>query len=97
MNKDRFHNALALSLGYARIVNDKRITIKVDYKNPDDPKITLELSNGKIEVFNASEELSDIYPRITKSEQQIKSEEQELKVVINAVHQAYIEAKTRIF
>ena len=30
MNKERFHNALALSLGYERIVKDKRITIQVD-------------------------------------------------------------------
>ena len=38
-DKERFHNALALSLGYERIVNDKRITIEVE--ESDDPWVTL--------------------------------------------------------
>lgn len=37
--KERFHNALALSLGYERIVKDRRITIEVD--DSDDPWVTL--------------------------------------------------------
>jgi len=32
MNKERFHNQLALNLGYQRIVNDKRININIDDK-----------------------------------------------------------------
>ncbi len=31
-NKDRFHNQLALNLGYLRIVNSKRINICIDDK-----------------------------------------------------------------
>ena len=31
-NKDKFHNQLALNLGYQRIVNDKRINISIDDK-----------------------------------------------------------------
>jgi hypothetical protein len=39
-NKDRFHNQLALNLGYQRIVNDKRINICIDDKQyPDDVMI----------------------------------------------------------
>ena len=38
-DKERFHNALALSLGYERIVKDKRITIQVD--DSDDPWVSL--------------------------------------------------------
>lgn len=46
MNKERFHNQLALRLGYDRIVNDKRFIIKVDYDNPDDPRIEIVFPNG---------------------------------------------------
>ena len=42
MNKERFHNALALSLGYERIINDKRTTIQVD--DSDDPWVTFKAS-----------------------------------------------------
>ena len=38
-NKERFHNTLALSLGYERIVKDRRITIEVE--ESDDPWVTL--------------------------------------------------------
>ena len=38
-DKERFHNALALTLGYERIVKDKRITI--DFDDSDDPWVTL--------------------------------------------------------
>ena len=48
MNKERFHNALALSLGYERIVKDKRITIQVD--DSDDPWVTLKFQ-GRPEVI----------------------------------------------
>ena len=53
MNKERFHNTLALPLGYERIVKDKRITIQVD--DSDDPWVTLKFQ-GRPEVirFKAS-------------------------------------------
>lgn len=38
-DKEKFHNTLALSLGYERIVKDNRITIEVD--ESDDPWVTL--------------------------------------------------------
>ena len=42
LDKDRFHNQLALNLGYERIVNDKRINISIDDKQyPDDVIITI--------------------------------------------------------
>jgi hypothetical protein len=85
MNKERFHNALALSLGYERIVNDKRITIQVD--DSDDPWVTLKFQ-GSPEVvrFKASGEadaaLIDIPP----------ASQDEINNIIDSVHQAYIEA-----
>lgn len=42
MNKERFHNAFALNIGYERLVNDKRIAIKID-DTILDPVVTLNL------------------------------------------------------
>ena len=47
-DKERFHNALALSLGYERIVKDKRITIQVD--DSGDPWVTLKFQ-GRPEII----------------------------------------------
>ena len=47
-DKERFHNALALSLGYERIVKDKRITIVVE--ESDDPWVTLKFQGCPDEV-----------------------------------------------
>ena len=85
MNKERFHNALALSLGYERIVKDKRITIQVD--DSDDPWVTLKFQ-GRPEVIRikASGE-ADAAPAANAPEFQ-----KEIKVIANAVHQAFNEA-----
>ena len=84
-DKDRFHNALALSLGYERIVKDKRITIQVD--DTDDPWVTLKFQ-GRPEVvrFKASSE-ADAVETVVAPEML-----SELKVIIDAVHQAFKEA-----
>lgn len=85
MNKERFHNALALSLGYERIVKDKRITINVD--DSDDPWVTLKIQ-GSSEVirFKASGEADAVETRMVPEMQS------EVKVIIDAIHQAYQEA-----
>ena len=84
MNKERFHNALALSLGYERIVKDKRITIQVD--DSDDPWVTLKFQ-GCPEVirFKASGEADASELR------------DDIKVIADAVHQAYVESCNRPF
>ena len=84
MNKERFHNALALSLGYERIVNDKRITIQVD--DSDDPWVTLKFQ-GRSEVirFKASGEAdADLVAEVPEFQK-------EIKIISDAVHQAYQE------
>ena len=84
MNKERFHNALALSLGYERIVNDKRITIQVD--DSDDPWVTLKFQ-GRSEVirFKASGEAdADLVAEVPEFQKEIKK-------ISDAVHQAYQE------
>ncbi len=60
MNKERFHNHLALNLGYERIVNDKRITIEVDDKQYlDDVMISISIDGfSKPICYKASEGLS---------------------------------------
>ena len=89
-DKDRFHNALALSLGYERIVKDKRITIQVD--DSEDPWVTLKF-HGCPEVvrFKASGEavaaLAAEAPEFRK----------EIKLIADAVHQAYIDANSSRF
>lgn len=54
MNKERFHNALALTLGYEHIVNDKRYNIIVD-EIADEPKIIIKNVDGIILKFKVSE------------------------------------------
>lgn len=90
MNKERFHNALALSLGYERIVKDKRITIQVD--DSDDPWVTLKFQ-GRPEVIRikASGE-ADAAGVAAASELR-----DDIKVIADAVHQAYVESCNRPF
>ena len=83
MNRERFHNALALSLGYERIVKDKRITIQVD--DSDDPWVTLKFQGcPEVVRLKASGE-ADVAawaPGMYK----------EIKVIADAVHQAFQKA-----
>ena len=89
-NKERFHNALALSLGYERIVKDKRISIEVD--DSDDPWVTLKMQDYpeaiRIKVSDATTEM-DLRENPAMQE--------DIKNVVDAVHQAYIQATTNPF
>ncbi len=87
MNKERFHNALALSLGYERIVKDKRITIQVD--EADDPWVTLKIQGHPDVVrFKASGDANEMELN------NIPAMQEDIKQIIDAVHQAYIQATT---
>lgn len=90
MNKERFHNALALTLGYERIVKDKRITIQVD--DSDDPWVTLKFQ-GSPEVvrFKASDKADAALSADTPGFRD------EIKEITDAVHQAYVEASSSRF
>ena len=84
-DKERFHNALALSLGYERIVKDKRITIDVD--DSDDPWVTLKFDNcPRIVRFKASGEAEAALTAEAPEYQK------EIQVIADAVHQAYIDS-----
>ena len=89
-DKERFHNALALSLGYERIVKDKRITIEVE--ESDDPWVTLKIqASSEVIRFKASGEADGIEADV------VHEVENEIKYIVDAVHQAYIQATTNPF
>lgn len=89
MNKERFHNALALSLGYERIVKDKRITIEID--EADDPWVTLKIQGCPDVVrFKASGDANEIELN------DIPAMQEEVKNIVDVVHQAYIVANKTI-
>jgi len=90
MNKERFHNALALSLGYERIVKDKRITIQVD--DSDDPWVTLKIQDYPETIrIKASDATTDMKLK------EIPAFQEEIKYIVDAVHQAYVQATTNPF
>ena len=89
MDIERFHNELAMRLGYERIVKDKRILISVE--ESDDPWVTLKIDGNEDLRFNASEELVEV--------KSLKNHEMhdEIKRISDAVHHAYIESTREIF
>lgn len=93
MNKDVFHNQLALLLGFKRILNNKGVNIKIDDINGNnDPKVIINFENKQKPItFNASETTnSDVLLSHYK-------DVEELKTIIDAVNQAYRQATTYRF
>ena len=89
-DKERFHNALALSLGYERIVKDKRITIQVD--DSDDPCVTLKFQGCPETIrIKASCEVE------TALSEKASAMLDDIEYIADAVHQAYIQATTNPF
>ena len=80
MNIERFHNELAMRLGYERIVNDKRILISVE--ESDDPVVTLKVQGGEDIRLKASGNTECIVPESPK----------EISMIADAIHLAYLEA-----
>ena len=84
-DKERFHNELAIRLGYERIVNDKRITIQVD--DSDDPWVMLKFQScPEVVRFKASGEADPA------SAPDVPEFQKEIEVIADAVHQAFNEA-----
>lgn len=87
-DQERFHNELAMRLGYERIVKDKRIGISVE--EGDDPCVTLSVEGYDDFRFKAS--------CCTDIDQNALPEMREDVVdIMNAVHQAYVDASTYRF
>ena len=94
MNKERFHNQLALNLGYQRIVNDKRINISIDDKRyPDDVVVSIGIDGLSFPIcYKASEGLSQ-----NDMDCLGENDYEDIKRIIDAVHQAYIQTITNPF
>lgn len=94
MNKDRFHNQLALNLGYQRIINDKSINISIDEMlYPDDVMISISIEGlSKLICYKASEGLS---PNDKDCLAENGYDDNKM-IIIDAVHQAYIEANKSV-
>lgn len=102
MNQEIFHNHLALSLGYKPILQNKQISITIDdIAFPDNPRITLDVYDGKLKlIYNASQNTEDVATNILPEQKELMrfyALEDEIKVIIDATHQAYIQATTNTF
>ena len=85
MDIERFHNELAMRLGYERIVSDKRILISVE--ESDDPVVTIRVQGYKDIKFKASD-----------GAEGVSYENQHgIKDIVDAAHQAYNEANKCLF
>ena len=89
MNKDRFHNQLALNLGYHRIINDKRINIIVDDKlYPDDVVVSIDVDGFSSPMcYKASEGLNQ-----NDMDSLVENGYEDIMIIVEAVHQAYIQS-----
>lgn len=102
MNKDLFHNQLALSLGYKRILQNKQIKISIDYNAfPDNPRITLDVFEGKYKfIYNASHNTDDVGTIILPEQKELIKAytlNDEINDIIGATHLAYIQATANTF
>ena len=71
MNIEKFHNELAMQLGYERIVKDKRILISVE--NSEDPWVTLKVQGYDDICFKASDSIDDLMVSIPEMQNEIKN------------------------
>ena len=80
MNIERFHNELAMRLGYERIVKDKRILISVE--EFDIPWVTLKVEGEEDVRFRATDnpDIMDIHTI------------PEIKEIADAAHHAFLTA-----
>ena len=68
-NKEKFHNTLALALGY-EIVKDKRLNISVYDKSDDSPKVTISVVGTSMKIeYVASDDYVNLLIHIDNNEQ----------------------------
>lgn len=93
-NKDRFHNQLALNLGYQRIVNDKRIYFSIDDNQcPDDVMIFISVAGFSSPIYYKASE------GLCQHDVDCLEEKgfDDIKIIVDAVHQAYINTMKMLF
>lgn len=95
MNKERFHNILALHLG-REIVMDKRLQIDVTWKEIDHPLIEVRLTDIPIVIrFNASEANEEGWQQLSEEQKQAVAEvglTGTITEIVKAAHLAYKES-----
>ena len=85
MNIERFHNEIAMRLGYERIVKNKKITIEVE--ESDDPWVMLKVQNYPETIrIKASDIINGLNLEVMPAMQG------EIRIIAEAEHQAYNEA-----
>ena len=89
MDIERFHNELAMRLGYERIVKDKRIVISVE--ESEVPFVTLKVQGQDDIRFKASDSADEI------EMVSIHEMHKEIRIIIDAVHQAYLKSASNLF
>lgn len=89
MNIEKFHNELAMRLGYERIVNDKRIFISVE--DSDDPWVTLKVQGHDDIRFKASDSADDL--EMVSIPEMLN----EIRTIIDAAYQAYLKSANDTF
>jgi len=88
MNRDRFHNQLALNIGY-KLIKDKRYTLLVE--DSDDPWITLKVKGYGDIRFKASSGTKQVNCGV-ESEMR-----EEINGIIEASQMAFIQASNYRF
>ena len=89
MNVERFHNELAMRLGYERIGKDKGMQISIEESNV--PWVTLKILGYDEIKFKASDKAKDLGFETSPDIQD------EIKIVRDAVRQAYVVANNCSF
>ena len=95
MNKERFHNILALHLG-REIVMDKRLQIEVMWQELDHPFIEVQFTDIPIVIrFNASEANEEGWQQLSEEQKQAVAEvglTGTITEIVKAAHFAYKES-----
>lgn len=89
-NKEKFHNTLALALGF-EIVKDKSLNIIVDDKSDDSPKVTISIVGTSMKIeYVASDDYVNLLNHIDNNEQ-IKAVDldKEIMNIIKSANAAY--------
>ena len=103
MNKDVFHNQIALSLGYKRILQDKQINISIDDKeDTEDPIVMIDILDGRVKIaYHASYGSKEVWQKaiLPRQKEIIKVHDirKEIDKIIDATYKAYIQATTNKF
>lgn len=95
MNRDQFHNSLAIHLG-REIVMDKRLQIEVVWQEPNSPWIEIRLTDIPTAIrFNVSEANEEGWQQLSEEQKQAVAEvglTGTITEIVKAAHLAYKES-----